>query len=111
MLADTTALMTAVYSELVFGDTGLYADALRDHAAGTDCTLLAAPDLPWQADGLQRTGAHVRTPVDTLLRAALARAGLAFAVVAGTGEARTQSAWDALRRAMAAAAAAPGANC
>ena len=65
VVADTTALMTAVYSELVFGDTSLYAMAEQAHRR-CDLTLLTALDLPWQADGLQRDGAHVREPVDAL---------------------------------------------
>jgi nicotinamide riboside kinase len=84
VLADTTALMTAVYSEIVFGDTSLYRMARRLHARA-DLTLLTALDLPWQADGLQRDGAHVREPVDALLRRTLGDAGLAWSVVHGAG--------------------------
>lgn len=91
VIADTTALMTAVYSELVFGDVTLYPAALQAHARA-DLTLLTALDLPWQADGLQRDGAQVREPVDRLVRAALARGGVAFGVVAGKGEARLANA-------------------
>ena len=35
VVADTSALMIAVYSELVFGDTSLYADALARAAPRT----------------------------------------------------------------------------
>ncbi len=45
------------------------------------------------ADGLQRDGPHVREPVDALVRAALARAGVAYAVVHGRGPERLASAW------------------
>lgn len=100
VVADTTALMTAVYSEIVFGDSSQYASVeLAQHRC--DLTLLMALDLPWQADGLQRDGAHVREPVDALVRATLARIGQPFVVVAGQGEVRVQSAWRAVRRAMA----------
>jgi nicotinamide riboside kinase len=95
VVADTTALMTAVYSELVFGDASLYPMAEQAHR-GCDLTLLTALDLPWQADGLQRDGAHVREPVDALVRAALQRIAQPFAVVAGHGDARTRSAWRAV---------------
>ncbi len=64
--------MIAVYSDLVFADAGLYASALAAQRR-YDLTLVTALDLPWRADGLQRDGAHVRAPVDALLRAALAR--------------------------------------
>jgi len=99
VVADTTALMIAVYSEIVFGDTSLYAPAESDHRR-CGLTLLTALDLPWQPDGLQRDGAHVREPVDALVRAALQRSGQSFVVVSGTGEARLQSAWRAVRHAL-----------
>lgn len=100
VVADTTALMTAIYSEIVFGDSSQYA-SVEAAQRRCDLTLLMALDLPWQADGLQRDGAHVREPVDALVRATLARIGQPFVVVAGQGEARVQSAWRAVRRAMA----------
>ncbi len=95
VVADTTALMTAVYSDMLFDDRSLYADALAAQA-GYAMTLLTALDLPWVADGLQRDGPHVREPVDALVRAALARAGVAYAVVHGRGPERLASAWTAL---------------
>jgi nicotinamide riboside kinase len=100
VVADTTALMIAVYSDLVFGDTSLYAEA-EAVQRGYGLTLLTALDLPWQADGLMRDGPHVREPVDTLVRAALARAGVSHAVVAGTGPARLAAALAAVERALA----------
>lgn len=98
VVADTTALMIAVYSEHVFGDLGLYEQALAAHAR-SDLTLLTALDLPWQADGLQRDGPHVREPVDARVRAALARADLGCSVVFGQGEARLANALAAIERA------------
>ena len=99
VVADTTALMIAVYSDFVFGDRGLYAQAERDHRH-CDLTLLTALDLPWQPDGLQRDGPQVREPVDALIRAALQRMGLPYVVVAGIGDARLESAWSAVRHAL-----------
>ncbi|KLN55746.1 AAA family ATPase [Variovorax paradoxus] len=94
VVADTTAVMTAVYSELLFGDTSLHADAL---AAQARCaiTLLTALDIPWAADAL-RDGDHARQPTDALVRAALSGAGLSFAVVHGTGSERLSNAWNAI---------------
>ena len=100
VVADTTALMTAVYSDLVFGDTTLYASA-EAAQRGYGLTLLTALDLPWQADGLQRDGPQVREPVDAKVRAALARAGVDYAVVAGTGPARLAAAVAAVDRVLA----------
>ena len=99
VIADTTALMIAVYSQHVFADTSLYAHA---HAAHARCklTLLTALDLPWQADGLQRDGPQVRAPVDALVRASLLQAGVPFSVVFGSGPARLQSALASVQRAL-----------
>jgi nicotinamide riboside kinase len=100
VVADTTPLMIAVYSDLVFADTSLYAHA-EQRQRGYDLTLLTALDLPWQADGLMRDGAHVRAPVDARLRAALARANVEPALVSGQADARLASALAAVRRSLA----------
>ncbi len=95
VVADTTSLMTAVYSEIVFGDRGLYPMALAAHAQ-TSLTLLTALDVPWVADGLQRDGPHVREPVDGLVRQALTQAQLPYVCIGGLGNARVQQAWSAI---------------
>lgn len=95
VLADTTALMPAIYSDLLFNDTSLYAQAESDHRR-TTMTLLTSLDLVWTADGLIRDGPHVREPVDTLIRAALQRIGHPHAVVAGQGITRVQHALTAI---------------
>ena len=97
VVADTTALMVAVYSDFVFGDTALY-EAAEAAQRRIDLTLLTALDLPWQADGLQRDGAHVRGPVDALVRAGLERAGVSPVTVAGIGPARLAAALAAIRQ-------------
>jgi len=97
VLCDTTPLMTAVYSRMVFDDGALDPFA-RDAHAGIAFTLLTALDLPWIADGLQRDGPHVREPVDSKVRAALRRMGMSYAVVAGVGGARFGAALAAVRR-------------
>ena len=70
VVADTTALMVAIYSQLLFDDDSLVATAVAEHAHHR-LNLLTALDLPWVADGLIRDGEHVRAPVDALLRTAL----------------------------------------
>ena len=100
VIADTTAVMIAVYSEHVFGDASLYASALATHAR-YELTLLTALDLPWQADGLQRDGPHVREPVDAAVRQALSGAGLGYSVISGSGSARLDAALAGVQRAMA----------
>ena len=92
--------MIAVYSDFVFADASLYASALAAQRR-CDLTLVTALDVPWQADGLQRDGEHVRSPVDALLRSALARAGIAFTTIAGLGSERIEAALRAVDAALA----------
>ena len=95
VVADTTALMTAVYSRLIFGDDALDAWAAQAHRASVQLTLLTALDLPWVPDGLQRDGPHVRGPVDTALRDLMTRHGIGWSLVSGHGDARLERALDA----------------
>lgn len=95
VIADTTALMTAVYSHVLFGDTGLYAQAIQAQRRAA-LTLLTGLDLPWVADGLQRDGAHVRGPVDAAVREVLLREGFPHAVIYGQGEHRVNQALAAV---------------
>ncbi len=95
VVADTTPLMTAVYSRMLFADDTLTAPALAWQGRCA-LTLLTALDLPWVADGLQRDGPQVRAPVDAQLRGLLGRSGLPWAVVGGVGEARVEQALNAL---------------
>jgi nicotinamide riboside kinase len=95
VVCDTTALMTTVYSQLIFDDRTLEAPALALHRR-VDLTLLTALDLPWVADGHQREGAHVREPVDAAVRELLIGHGLRWALVSGSGSRRLESAIDAV---------------
>jgi len=96
LLCDTTPMMVAVYSDLLFDDRTLEPLA-RDCQRTMDATLLTSLDLPWVADGHQRDGPHVRAPVDARVRARLADWGTAWSLVSGAGPARVASALDALR--------------
>lgn len=95
VVADTTALMTAVYSHIVFGDDSLDTWAAQLHRR-CSLTLLTAIDLPWVADDGQRDGPQVRDPVDRRLRALLARHGIGWSVVTGQGPRRLQAAMQAV---------------
>ncbi|MFZ4551927.1 MAG: AAA family ATPase [Aquabacterium sp.] len=106
VVADTTALMTAVYSDYIFQDPSLYEEATRDHA-GVALTLLTSLDVSWTPDGFIRDGAHVREPVDALIRQALMANGLSFQVVAGTGVARVNHALSAVEHLITAAQRSP----
>lgn len=94
VVCDTTPLMTAVYSERIFGDRSLQQDALARQKQYT-LTLLTALDLAWQPDS-QRDGPHVRVPVDSIIRRLLIDNALPWALVAGQGDARLESALDAV---------------
>lgn len=95
VIADTTALMVAIYSAMLFEDGTLYQFAL-ERQGSYDLTLLTGLDLPWVADGLQRDGAHAREPVDALIRAALARAQVPYRLVYGSGKERLVNALAAM---------------
>ena len=97
IIADTSALMVAIYSAMLFEDGTLYRFALQRQAT-YDATLVTGLDLPWVADGLQRDGPHVRAPIDALVREALQQAGVPYQVVYGVGTARLESAVAALAR-------------
>jgi nicotinamide riboside kinase len=96
VIADTTPLMTAIYSDLLFGDTTLYEAALA-HQRRYALTVVCGLDLPWQADGIQRDGPHVRVPVDDAIRQALESAALPYQVVYGQGTDRCRNALNAIK--------------
>lgn len=95
VIADTTAVMVAIYSAILFEDASLYRFAV-EHQRRYDVTLLTGLDLPWVADGLQRDGPHVQGPVDAQVREILDRNGIAYRVVYGTGEERLRNALAAI---------------
>lgn len=92
VVCDTTALMTAVYSRLIFGDRSLEAPAVALHR-GMHATLLTAIDLPWVPDGHQRDGPQVREPVDRALRELMHAHDIGYAVVSGSGATRVDRAF------------------
>lgn len=97
VIADTTPLMTAAYSEFIFSDSSLHAAALA-YQRSFDLTLLTGLDMPWLPDGIQRDGPHVRGPVDALLRRLLERGSIAFEVIYGQGPQRLNHALRALHK-------------
>lgn len=97
VIADTSALMVAIYSAMLFEDGTLYRFAL-DAQKRYDFTLVTGLDIPWVADGLQRDGPHVREPVDALVRGSLEKEGIPYRVLYGTGEERLANALMAIRQ-------------
>ena len=87
LFCDTTPFMTAIYSGVYWGrvDPQLAAlDAEYDYAA----TLVAAPDMPWVADGLQRESEAVRLEVHQALIDKLERRAVAYTLLTGSLEQR-----------------------
>ena len=95
LLCDTTPLVTAVYSELLFDDHSLYPVAVAQQRR-YQLTLLAGTDLPWYADGIQRDGPAARDQVDRRLREVLQIYALPLYPVCGLGAARLACATAAL---------------
>jgi nicotinamide riboside kinase len=95
VVADTTSIMTAIYSEHYFNDTSLMAPALA-MLRTANATLLCATDLPWQADGIQRDSPSVQQTVSAKLRQTLMAHGIGHSLVSGAGAARVESAMDAV---------------
>jgi nicotinamide riboside kinase len=100
VVADTTAVMIAIYSAMLFEDHSLYRFAI-ERQRGYDVTLVTGLDIDWVADGLQRDGPHVRGPVDALVRDMLARASVPYRVVYGSGGERLRNALAAVDAALA----------
>jgi nicotinamide riboside kinase len=95
VIADTTALMVALYGAMLFEGEPLL-DFAFERQRGYDVTLLTGLDLPWVDDGLQRAGPAERDAVDAQLRELLSRAGVGYRVVYGSGEERLRNALAAL---------------
>lgn len=96
VFCDTAPLLTAIYSDLIFGDRSLYARARALHA-GYDLTLLLAPDIAWVADGLQRDGEQVRQPVTLMISRELGALALPVASISGQGDGRFAAALQAVQ--------------
>jgi nicotinamide riboside kinase len=95
LIADTTALITAIYSEIIFSDTSLYPLALENQQ-GFDLTFVMGLDLPWVADGIQRDGVAIQSEFDAKLRHVLQSQGIGFSVIYGSGDERLNNAMNAI---------------
>jgi len=95
LIADTTALITAIYSEIIFNDPSLYPLALENQQS-FDLTLVMGLDLLWVADGIQRDGVAIQSEFDAKLRLVLQRQGIGFSVIYGSGDERFNNAMTAV---------------
>jgi NadR type nicotinamide-nucleotide adenylyltransferase len=96
LFCDTTPLMTAVYSRIYWGRVPpdlLALEAAHDYAL----TVVAAPDLPWVPDGLQRESAAVRMRVHAQLLTVLEERGIPYVLVEGALEQRVARVESLLR--------------
>jgi NadR type nicotinamide-nucleotide adenylyltransferase len=83
LFCDTTPLMTALYSRIYWQRVDEPLAALeRQHDYGM--TLVAAPDCPWVADGLQRESEEVRQRVHEMVLATLDERRIPFVLVEGS---------------------------
>jgi NadR type nicotinamide-nucleotide adenylyltransferase len=95
LFCDTTPLMTAVYSRHYWGRVDAQLQALAD-SHDYAFTLVSAPDLPWQPDGLQRDSDEVRQAVHALLVETLEKRRIPFTLVRGGLTQRLRQAEDLL---------------
>lgn len=95
VVADTTALVVAICSGMLFEDSDLYRFAI-ERQRSYDLTLVTGLDLPWFPDGLQRESPLSREQVDALVRASLQKAQVPYRVVYGQGEQRLHNALAAI---------------
>ncbi|HWS74096.1 MAG TPA: ATP-binding protein, partial [Quisquiliibacterium sp.] len=96
VICDSTPLVTALYSVMLFGDHSLLVEGVA-HQRRHALTLLADTDLPWVADGIQRDGPQARDRFHGLLRGVLQAHGLAHETIAGDARERLASALRAVR--------------
>ena len=99
VVADTTPLVIAAYSELYFKDMDLLPEA-RDWQRRVDLTLLMGLDLPWVPDGLFRESETIRDATDAVLRRELQGAGIPYQTIYGQGPARLEQALRILGRSL-----------
>jgi len=95
VFCDTAPLLTAIYSEQVFGDDSLYPQARALHARYA-LTLHLQPDIQWVADGVQRDGADARQRVHALIERELVACDFPFVRISGSAEQRLAVACDAV---------------
>jgi NadR type nicotinamide-nucleotide adenylyltransferase len=83
LFCDTTPLMTALYSRWYWGrvDARL---ALLERRHDYACTIVTAPDSPWEADGLQRESEAVRQTIHEQVLQMLDERNIDYLLVTGS---------------------------
>ncbi|MCP4742388.1 MAG: ATP-binding protein [Actinomycetales bacterium] len=89
VICDPAPIMTAVYSFQYFNDDSLVASALvgMESAAERSRMLVVwcSPDIPWQADGIQREGPQARAQTHELIGTQVVPAIASLPVVVSLG--------------------------
>jgi NadR type nicotinamide-nucleotide adenylyltransferase len=92
---DTWLIITKVWFNWVFSKTPEWLDGkIRD--CPVDVFLLCLPDLPWEADTVRENGGENRLKLLEEYRKELTQYGFTYVEICGNGEARLQSAIDAI---------------
>lgn len=83
LFCDTTPLMTALYSRWYWGRVDAQL-ALLERRHDYACTIVTAPDSPWEADGLQRESEAVRQTIHEQVLQMLAEREIPYLLVSGS---------------------------
>lgn len=92
VIADTTALMTAIYSDVLFQDASLYGLGLED-IRRFQHVLVTAIDLPWVSDSHFRDSPQGQRVIHQRLQEVLRDHGIGYSMVYGSGEQRLNAAF------------------
>lgn len=101
VIADTTALMTALYSDVLFQDFSLYQPGLED-IRHFQHVLVTATDLPWVPDSHFRDSPQGQRAIHRRLQEVLREHGIGYSMVYGNGEQRLRSAFATVMPSLAA---------
>lgn len=93
LFCDTTPLVTAFYSQSLFGRVDPRLEALAERRY--DHSLLCAPDFPFVQDGHREDAAYRQAQHDYYVEA-LRRQGQAFTLIEGSPERRIETAMELL---------------
>jgi nicotinamide riboside kinase len=95
MISDCAPITIAIYSQIYFQDNALMA-AASEHHRSYDLTLITAPDMGWQADGLMRDGVHIQWEFHRRLQDWAKAQALQSVQIIGMGPQREAQAMNAI---------------
>lgn len=90
VIADTTALMTAIYSDVLFQDSSLYSTALED-IRRFQRVLVTATDLTWVTDRHFRDSPEMQRAIHHRLQNVLRKYGVTYSMIYGHGDRRLRA--------------------